>query len=75
EIWYKDGSVVLQAQNTQFRVHWTLLAQHSAVFSDMMGLPQPPDQPSVEGCPVVELQDTTEDVGHLLKAIYNPSAE
>ncbi|KAJ7668644.1 hypothetical protein DFH06DRAFT_982852 [Mycena polygramma] len=72
EIWYKDGSVVLQAQNTQFRVHWTLLAQHSSVFHDMQGLLQPPGQPSVEGCPVVELQDTVVDVEHLLKALYNP---
>ncbi|KAJ7686501.1 hypothetical protein B0H17DRAFT_1204182 [Mycena rosella] len=36
------------------------------------GLPQPPGQPSVDGCPVVELQDSVEDVGHLLKVLYSP---
>jgi hypothetical protein len=35
-------------------------------------LPQPTDQPSVDGCPIVELQDAVVDVEHLLKALYNP---
>ncbi|KAJ7935066.1 hypothetical protein B0H13DRAFT_1949554 [Mycena leptocephala] len=71
DIWYKDGSVVLQAQNTQFRVHWSILGQHSSFFRDMEGLPQPPDQPSVEGCPVVELLDGAKAVEHLLRMLYN----
>ncbi|KAJ7772110.1 hypothetical protein DFH07DRAFT_734473 [Mycena maculata] len=72
-IWYDDGSVVLQAENTQFRLHWGVLAQHSSFFRDIKGLPQPPDQPTVEGCPVVELQDATGDVEYLLKALYSPT--
>jgi hypothetical protein len=39
----------------------------------MEGLPQPPDQPSVDGCPIVELQDTAVDLEHLLKALYHLS--
>jgi hypothetical protein len=72
EIWYLDGSVVLQAQNTQFRVHWGVLAQQSSFFRDIQGLPQPADQPSVDGCPVIQLQDDVADVENLLKALYNP---
>ncbi|KAJ7169069.1 hypothetical protein C8R43DRAFT_916546 [Mycena crocata] len=71
-IWYQDGSVVLQSHDTQFRVHWSVLSQHSAFFRDMQGLPQPPDQPSIDGCPVVELSDTVADVEHVLTALYNP---
>ncbi|KAJ7759164.1 hypothetical protein B0H16DRAFT_1370195, partial [Mycena metata] len=71
-IWYSDGSVVLQAEDTQFRVHWSLLAQHSSFFRDMQALPQPPGQPSVEGCPIVELYDSAKDVAHLLTVLYNP---
>ncbi|KAJ7187910.1 hypothetical protein C8R46DRAFT_4465 [Mycena filopes] len=37
-IWHSDGSVVLQAQGTQFRVHWSLLAMHSSFFRDMQAL-------------------------------------
>ncbi|KAJ7707371.1 hypothetical protein B0H17DRAFT_1032527 [Mycena rosella] len=72
EIWHPDGSVVLQAGNTQFRVHWSVLSLHSSFFRGMQGLPQPQDQPSVEGCPIVELSDSVEDVKHVLAALYNP---
>ncbi|KAJ6593500.1 hypothetical protein B0H19DRAFT_1365572 [Mycena capillaripes] len=72
DIWYDDGSIVLQAQNTQFRVHWSILSQHSSFFREIRGLPQPPsNQPSVDGCPVVELQDDVTDVEHLLKILYD----
>ncbi|KAJ7472850.1 hypothetical protein FB451DRAFT_1558974 [Mycena latifolia] len=72
EIWHPDGSVVLQAGDTQFRIHWSFLSRHSSFFRDMQGLPQPPDQPSVEGCPVVELSDRVEDVEYVLETLYNP---
>lgn len=72
DIWHSDGSVVLQARDTQFRVHWSVLALHSSVFRGMQGLPQAVDQPSMDGCPVVELSDSVEDVEHLLRALYNP---
>ncbi|KAJ7928422.1 hypothetical protein B0H13DRAFT_982159 [Mycena leptocephala] len=73
DVWYKDGSVVLQAQNTQSRVHWGVLSQHSSFFRDLQDLPQPPDHPTVDGCPIVELQDAAFDVEHLLKALYDPT--
>ncbi|KAJ7880071.1 hypothetical protein B0H14DRAFT_2500468 [Mycena olivaceomarginata] len=55
EMWDSDGNVVLQVQNTQFHVHWSVLARHSSVFRDMQGLPQPDGQPSVDRCPVMEI--------------------
>ncbi|KAF7315148.1 BTB domain-containing protein [Mycena indigotica] len=73
EIWYKDGSVVLQAANTQFRVHFSLLAAHSTVFSDMYELPQPELQATVDGCPLVEVHDDPEDVKNLLSVLYTPT--
>ncbi|KAJ7782678.1 hypothetical protein B0H16DRAFT_1493965 [Mycena metata] len=73
ELWHTDGSVVLQAENTQFRVHWSVLARNSSFFRDMQSLPQPPSQPTVEGCPVVELPDAEIDVEFVLKALYTPT--
>lgn len=73
EIWHLDGSVVLQADNRQFRVHWSVLSLHSSFFQGMLGLPQPPDQPSIDGCPIIELSDSAEDVENLLMALYDPS--
>ncbi|KAJ7849762.1 hypothetical protein B0H13DRAFT_1906039 [Mycena leptocephala] len=56
----------------KFRVHWSILALNSSFFRDMQGLPQPPVEPSVECCPVVELSDQVEDVECILKALYDP---
>lgn len=70
-IWYNDGNIVLQAEDTLFKVHRGILAQSSFVFQDMFSLPPPPliDAELVEGCPVVPLFDTAEDVGYMLHAI------
>ncbi|KAJ6456125.1 hypothetical protein C8R45DRAFT_1034982 [Mycena sanguinolenta] len=72
--WLRDGNVVLQVANRwQFRVHWSVLALNSTVFRDIEGLPQPVGEPTVEGCPVVKLEDDLEDVEYLLKALYIPT--
>jgi hypothetical protein len=89
DLWFSDGSVVLKAQNTLFRVHISQLSRHSAFFRDLFSLPQPPrggrarslsassvtsvtDGGQLEGCPVVYLHDdTAEDVGNLLSALYD----
>ncbi|KAF7362257.1 BTB domain-containing protein [Mycena venus] len=73
DIWHDDGSVVLQVETTQFRVHWGVLRLHSSFFRQMQGLPQPSDQPMVDGCPVIELSDDLVDVQYLLKALYFPT--
>ncbi|KAF7315147.1 BTB domain-containing protein [Mycena indigotica] len=74
EIWYLDGSVVLQAANIQFRVHFGLLAAQSTVFSDMYAMPQPEEQSElVDGCPLLEVQDDPQDVKNLLSVLYTPA--
>lgn len=85
DFWFNDGSVVLVVQNTMFRVHKTFLSRNSPVFRDMFSLPQPPssmaplgsDSPQVkmideiEGCPVVRLHDSSDDVSNFLYALYD----
>ena len=41
DLWYGDGTVILIAESTGFRVYQGLLAKHSEVFRDMFSLPQP----------------------------------
>lgn len=76
EFWYHDGSVVLRASNTLFKVHQTVLAAHSEVFADLFTLPQPESsccEEVVEGCHIVRLYDSVQDLADLLRAIYVPS--
>ena len=45
EFWYEDGTIILIAQNVEFRVYRGPLAQHSQVFRNMLSFPQPPSTP------------------------------
>ncbi|KAF5336423.1 hypothetical protein D9611_006485 [Ephemerocybe angulata] len=71
DIWFFDGSIVLEAERTQFRVHQAFLARNSSVFSDVFSIPHADDEPKVEGCPVLQLQDSAEDIKHMLLAVYD----
>ncbi|EGO20518.1 hypothetical protein SERLADRAFT_476777 [Serpula lacrymans var. lacrymans S7.9] len=99
DLWFCDGSVVLRAENTIFRVHKSQLSRHSAFFHDLFSLPQPHHEKSneqsraiidrnssssrssavlevdseneIEGCPVIYLHDSAEDVENLLTALYD----
>lgn len=70
-LWYRDGNIVLQAERTQWKVHQGILAESSVIFQDMFSLPQPLaiDTELVEGCPVVRLSDSAEEVEYVLQAI------
>lgn len=75
EIWYSDGSVILVAGKTAFRVHGTIVATHCEIFKDMFAIPQPTAQDAstetYEGCQVLRLQDAPVDLKHFLKSIYD----
>lgn len=71
DIWFDDGSVILQAESTQFRVHRTMLARHSSVFRDIFHGPQPHDESLIEGCPIIPLSDSAEDIRLALIALYD----
>jgi hypothetical protein len=74
DLWFSDGSVVLQADNTLFSVHKSQLSRHSTIFKDMFALagPDDPDPSSkVQACPTIRLYDTPEDVARLLVALYD----
>ena len=68
--WFEDGNVVLQAEDTQFRVHRSHLALHSEIMKDCFSCPQPEGAPTVEGCPLVHLPDSAMDIENLCALIY-----
>ncbi|KAF7326190.1 BTB domain-containing protein [Mycena kentingensis (nom. inval.)] len=71
-IWMPYGDLILEVESTRFRVNKDLLAKHSAVFATMFALPLPPDEPMVEGCPVVKLHDSPKDWELFLDMLYDP---
>lgn len=71
ELWYADGTVVLQAEHTLFRVYKGVLAQYSVIFRDLFAVPQPVVQEQYEGCPLVCLPDAAGDLHSFLKVIHD----
>lgn len=75
DFWLRDGSIILSVQHVLFKVHQTILAQHSEIFADLFDLPQPDPEfggdDLLEGCRVVQLQDSPDDFEDLLRAIYH----
>ncbi|KAJ7181485.1 hypothetical protein C8R43DRAFT_1170392, partial [Mycena crocata] len=77
ELWFNDRNLVIQAENSQFRVYrkffWQLVLQFST-FKDMLSFPQPSltDAEFIEGCPIVRLPDSSWEVTFFLKAIFLP---
>lgn len=72
-LWFDDGNVILQAENTQFRVHRSLLSLQSNVFKDMFSMPQPMDTATtlnVDRCPIITLSDKASDLEHVLSIFY-----
>ncbi|KAJ7246356.1 hypothetical protein C8J57DRAFT_726393 [Mycena rebaudengoi] len=72
EYWFDDGNIILQVEGTQFRIHKSILSLHSSAFLDMFTVPQPANDPTLEGCAIVVLSgDAVEDWTHLFNEIYS----
>ncbi|KAJ3734349.1 hypothetical protein DFJ43DRAFT_1064897 [Lentinula guzmanii] len=68
DLWYPDGNLILENEDSIFKVYSGLLAQKSTVFRDMFTFPQPTSSQEI---PTVRLYDSTEDLTWFLKAIFD----
>jgi hypothetical protein len=70
KLYMPDGTMVLLANNTLFRVYPGLLSKHSEVFRGMASLSgcQPPNSETYDGCPLVRMTDDPEDLAYFLNA-------
>lgn len=73
ELWFEDGTIVLQTEGVLFRVFSGILSKNSIVFQQMFTIPQPETTEMYSGCPLVLLQDSAEDLTNFLKAIHDIS--
>ena len=71
DFWFADGNIILLVQDVAFKVHRSVMSRKSALFKDLLSLPQPDTEEKFEGLPVVRLLDPSEDIATLLDAIYN----
>ena len=73
EVWYEDGNIILQAEDTLFKVYRGILSRESPFFRDMFSLPQS-DASAVdclEGCPIIVVHDKPDEFKKFLSAMLN----
>lgn len=73
ELFFPDGSVVISAQQTLFKVYIGVLALNSEVFRDMFSIASgtlPADAPTYDGCPLIQMPDEAIDLERFLKALF-----
>ncbi|EIW79922.1 hypothetical protein CONPUDRAFT_145017 [Coniophora puteana RWD-64-598 SS2] len=72
--WYDDGNIVLVSANSSalFRVHRGILCSYSTIFKDMFTASHEGEE-VIDGCPVVHMHDTEDDLKHVLMAMYSRS--
>jgi hypothetical protein len=71
DLWFEDGSIIVQCPTASFRVHASILSTHSEVFRTMFAVASPSED-SVDGVPVVQVSDDAEMMYKLLKLLYYP---
>lgn len=76
ELWFADGNLVLQAEQTLFRVYAGILSRASTIIKDILvvGHPQPDNAAEqYDECPLVAMcGDSASDVRAFLSALYAP---
>lgn len=72
DLWFDDGSVILIAEDTGFRVYRGVLARHSEVFRDTFQIPQSTAVDITEEyCLVVHLSDdSAEEITIMLNILF-----
>jgi len=72
DVWFADGTIIIQAESTQFKVYRGILAANSPIFGDLFTVPQPDYSDTIEGCSLIHLSDSAVDTMHFLKALHFP---
>ncbi|KAJ7056264.1 hypothetical protein C8F01DRAFT_1155437, partial [Mycena amicta] len=73
DLWFEDGSIVVRAEKTIFRVYEGILAANSAVWKEMVSNLNS-EAPLIDKCPVLCLDDTAQDVESVLKTLCHRDA-
>lgn len=72
--WFAQGDVVLLAKDdvVGFRLHHDVLSMQSEIFKDILSLPShAQENERIQGCSVVHLQDSSEDLETLFDIFYD----
>ncbi|KAG5641938.1 hypothetical protein DXG03_003948 [Asterophora parasitica] len=67
DVWFEDGTLLIKAEGTEFKVYRGILASKSTVFRDMFEL----NPHTTQEVPVLELSVSALDLAFFLKALHD----
>ncbi|KIY46103.1 hypothetical protein FISHEDRAFT_60581 [Fistulina hepatica ATCC 64428] len=73
DLWFDDGSIVVRAGCSIYRLSKSLLMMRSPVLRDLLSVPDTESSQTYEQCPVVTFPDAAREVTPFLKAIFDSS--
>jgi len=66
-----DANIIIQSSDlVNFRIHKSILVSSSPFFRDMFSLPQPSDNETIDGLPVVRFSEDAELIRALITVLY-----
>lgn len=65
-----NPALTTASESTLFRLHRSILSKRSGFFKDLFLVPQPDDAETFDGCGVVQLSESTEEVVCLADLLY-----
>jgi hypothetical protein len=71
DVWFDDGTLVVRAGETLFRVYGGILSASSPVLRDMLSLAIKREKEEMDGCPVVCVSDNPADMSFFLKSLHD----
>jgi hypothetical protein len=66
--WFEDGTLILMTADMAFKVYKGMVARHSLVLREMCENGVVGEV--VEGCPAIQLDDSTADLSNFLTVIH-----
>ena len=71
DVWFDDGTLIIQAGEKSFRVYRGILSRASSVFRDMLSLAVTDGDEVIDGCPVVHVSDSAADMSFFIRSLHD----
>ncbi|KAJ6585167.1 hypothetical protein B0H19DRAFT_1320491, partial [Mycena capillaripes] len=65
--WFQDGNIIIMAETMAFKVYKGMVSQHSSLLRDKL---ENEVAEIIEGCPAIQLDDSTADLSNFLTVIH-----
>lgn len=71
DLWFEDGGLIIQADQSLFKIFKGMLAARSSVFKSSFDDASATTKSYLDGCDLLRVPDSASDMTYFLKAIFD----